>query len=59
MAHFLKKIKINTYQNVDVAVEDRVEGQELASAVVGSVNPCDEVVLKNAGPVAARNDGQG
>jgi hypothetical protein len=47
------------YQNVDVTVEDRVEGEELASAVVGGVDAGHEVVLENAGPVTARHDRQG
>jgi hypothetical protein len=47
------------YQNVDVTVEDCVEGKELASAVVGGVDAGHEVVLENAGPVTARHDRQG
>jgi hypothetical protein len=34
-----------SHQDINVAVEDSVEGKELAAAVVGGVDPGHEVVL--------------
>ena len=45
------------YQDIDVAVEDGVEGEELAAAVVRGVDPGHEVVLEHPRAVATCHDG--
>ncbi len=57
--HLLEAKQYFNYQNVDVTVEDCVEGEELASAVVGGVDAGHEVVLEYTRPVTARHDRQG